>query len=504
MPFNAKGRLDVGLPIAIIDIGSNSVRLVIYEGLSRTPTPIFNEKVLCGLGRAILTTGLLPVDGMERAYEALKRFRVLCDIMSVSDLFVFATAAARDAKNGAEFVSKCREITKTDILLLSGKREAELSAMGVISGFWKPQGLVGDLGGGSLELIDVKGTEFGKGVTLPLGVLSLLDLSGGNIKKAQKHIKELLSDLPQLKAARGQSFYAVGGTWRSLAKLHMGQRGYPLNVMHNYVIPAQDASDFASLVERVEAETLDSIESVSFARRPLLVYGALVLEELIRSAKPARIVISALGGREGILFDRLEKDVKKQDPLVAAASDLNKLRSRAPRHAEQLVPWMDQFFASTNIEDTSEDRRLRHAACLLSDIGWRAHPDYRGEQSVNIIANAGFSGIDHAGRAYLALTAAYRHMGLSDDEISPRLKELASSRLIDRARIFGAALRVVYLISAAMPDVLPKTSLICGQGKVELRLPLELAALAGDRVFNRLKALGRLIGRSPLISISKS
>ena len=446
MPFNAKGRLDVGLPIAIIDIGSNSVRLVIYEGLSRTPTPIFNEKVLCGLGRAILTTGLLPVDGMERAYEALKRFRVLCDIMSVSDLFVFATAAARD----------------------------------------------------------VKGTEFGKGVTLPLGVLSLLDLSGGNIKKAQKHIKDLLSDLPQLKAARGQSFYAVGGTWRSLAKLHMGQRGYPLNVMHNYVIPAQDASDFASLVERVEAETLDSIESVSFARRPLLVYGALVLEELIRSAKPARIVISALGVREGILFDRLEKDVKKQDPLVAAASDLNKLRSRAPRHAEQLVPWMDQFFASTNIEDTSEDRRLRHAACLLSDIGWRAHPDYRGEQSVNIIANAGFSGIDHAGRAYLALTAAYRHMGLSDDEISPRLKELASSRLIDRARIFGAALRVVYLISAAMPDVLPKTSLICGQGKVELRLPLELAALAGDRVFNRLKALGRLIGRSPLISISKS
>jgi len=225
---------------------------------------------------------------------------------------------------------------------------------------------------------------------------------------------------------------------------------------------------------------------------------------LIRSAKPARIVISALGVREGILFDRLEKDVKKQDPLVAAASDLNKLRSRAPLHAEQLVPWMDQFFASTNIEDTSEDRRLRHAACLLSDIGWRAHPDYRGEQSVNIIANAGFSGIDHAGRAYLALTAAYRHMGLSDDEISPRLKELASSRLIDRARIFGAALRVVYLISAAMPDVLPKTSLICGQGKVELRLPLELAALAGDRVFNRLKALGRLIGRSPLISISKS
>lgn len=504
MPFNAKGRLDVGLPIAIIDIGSNSVRLVVYEGVSRTPTPIFNEKVLCGLGRAVLTTGLLPTDGMERAYDALMRFRVLCDVMSVSDLIVFATAAARDAHNGADFIENCRKIIKTDIAILSGRREAELSALGIISGFWKPQGLVGDLGGGSLELIDVKGTEFGKGVTLPLGVLSLLDVSGGNLKKAQKQIKALLDDVPQLKAARGQAFYAVGGTWRSLAKLHMGQRGYPLNVMHNYVIPAQDAADFASLVERVEAETLDSIESVSFARRPLLVYGALVLEELIRSAKPARIVISALGVREGILFDRLDKDVKRQDPLLAAASDLNKLRSRAPKHGEELVPWMDRFFESTNIDETADERRLRHAACLLSDIGWRAHPDYRGEQSVNIIANAGFSGIDHSGRAYLALTAAYRHMGLSDEEISPRLKELASSRLIDRARIFGAAIRVAYLISAAMPTVLPQTALVCRQGIVELRLPAELAALAGDRVFNRLKALGKIIGRSPLIDISKS
>ena len=187
-------------------------------------TPIFNEKVLCGLGRAVLTTGLLPTDGMERAYDALMRFRVLCDVMSVSDLIVFATAAARDAHNGADFIENCRKIIKTDIAILSGRREAELSALGIISGFWKPQGLVGDLGGGSLELIDVKGAEFGKGVTLPLGVLSLLDVSGGNLKKAQKQIKALLDDVPQLKAARGQAFYAVGGTWRSLAKLHMGQR----------------------------------------------------------------------------------------------------------------------------------------------------------------------------------------------------------------------------------------------------------------------------------------
>lgn len=503
MAPEAQGRLKVGEPVAIIDIGSNSVRLVAYEGLTRSPTPIFNEKVLAGLGRDVLSTGVLPKDGVLKALEALKRFRVLVDIMGIRTLRVIATAAARDSKNGEEFLRACSEIVRTDVELIPGKREAELSALGVACGVHKADGLVGDLGGGSLELIDVDGQKLGQGVTLPLGVLSLLDRAGGNLKKAQKLVRDAIEDLPQLKAGKGKAFYAVGGTWRSLARLHMNQRGYPLNVMHNYVIPVKDAEEFAALVERVEADTLDKIESVSAARRPLLGYGAIVLEEVIRKAKPSEVVISALGVREGILFDSLSEEQLQQDPLLVAAREFNTLRSRSPAHGEDMIRWTDAFMASSNIEESGDEKRLRHAACLLADIGWRAHPDYRGEQSLNIIANASFIGVDHPGRAYLALAVAYRHMGLSDDAVSPRLRELVSSRMLDRARILGGAMRLAYLVSAAMPGVLSRTPLICHDGRLTLSIPKDLAPLAGDRVFNRLKGLARVIGRTPEMKVAE-
>jgi len=497
MPQSGQGRLKVGEPIAIIDIGSNSVRLVAYEGLVRAPTPIFNEKVLCGLGRNVLSTGRLPTDAIDKALSTLARFRVLCEAMQIREIRVLATAAARDAANGAEFLARCERISGQPVELISGKREAKLSAFGVISGIWKPDGVVGDLGGGSLEMIEVKGHRLGAGTTMPLGGLALQDRSGGSMKKATKLVREALDGLPQVEAMRGRAFYAVGGTWRALARLHMKQRGYPLHVMHNYVIPATDAVDFARLVERVEADTLDSIESVSAARRPLLAYGALVMEQIIRLARPSEVVVSALGVREGLLYELLDEKQRTEDPLLASAGDLNLLRSRSPRHGEELCGWTDRFMASTGLDETGDERRLRHAACLLADIGWRAHPDYRGEQSLNIIAHAAFVGIDHPGRAYLALAVAYRHMGLSEDAVSPRLRELASTRMIDRARILGAAMRVAYLVSAAMPGMLPLAPLVCAHGQVELHLPAELASLASDRVFNRLKQLARVIGRVP-------
>lgn len=499
---SAQGRLKVGDPIAIIDIGSNSVRLVAYEGNVRAPTPIFNEKAMCGLGRNVLSTGRLAEDAMVKALAALARYKVLCDTMGISEIRVLATAAARDASNGAAFLSECERVTGRQVELIPGKREARLSALGVVSGIWKPDGIVGDMGGGSLELIDVKGHRLTGAVSLQLGGLALQDKSGGNLKKALKIVRDALSEAPLLKAAKGRAFYAVGGTWRSLARLHMKQRGYPLHVMHNYVIPSRDAEDFARLVERVEAETLDSIETVSAQRRPLLGYGALVLEQIIKIAKPSEIVVSALGVREGLLYESLDDAQRHEDPLLAMARDLNVLRSRAPRHGEDLARWTDVLMASSGLDETADEKRLRYAACLLADIGWRAHPDYRGEQSLNIIAHAGFIGIDHPGRAYLALAVAYRHMGLSDDDVSPRLRELASTRMIDRARILGAAMRVAYLLSAAMPGVLGRTPMTCHAGLLDLTLPPDLAPLASDRLFNRLKQLARIIGRTPMITFS--
>jgi exopolyphosphatase/guanosine-5'-triphosphate,3'-diphosphate pyrophosphatase len=498
----AQGRLDYGPPVGVIDIGSNSVRLVVYEGMTRSPTPLFNEKVLCGLGRQVQSTGLLAPDAVAKALPALGRFRALCDRIAVKKLFVVATAACRDASNGKTFIREAQKICRTKIEILSGKREAQFSALGVVSGFHQPDGIVGDLGGGSLELTEVHGHRVWPGLTLPLGGLALQDISSKSLKKAEKIVVKALENTDLLKAAKGRTFYAIGGTWRALARLHMWQKGYPLHVMHGYVIPAREAYEFACLAHRVNPETLSQIEVVAGARRPLLPYAALVLEHVLRIGRPKDVVISAMGVREGLLYSLLPAQERHKDPLLAAASELNVLRSRSPTHGAELIAWTDRFAASTGLDETAEERRLRHAACLLADIGWRAHPDYRGEQSLNIIANATVVAIDHPGRTFLALAVFFRHVGLVDEELSPRMRELASSRVLDRARILGAALRVAYLVSASMPGVLPRTPLVVRRGKLVLRFGKGLEDLAGERVFVRLRQLARLIGREPVMEAS--
>ena len=482
-------------PVAIIDIGSNSVRLVAYDGLTRAPTPLYNEKVLCGLGRNVLSTGRLNEEAVRRALVALARFRVLCETMRVSRTFVLATAAARDAENGQEFLAAAEAACGQRIELLSGRREAELSALGVISGFHAPDGVVGDLGGGSLELVDVRGATVGMGVTMPLGGLALQDLSGGSVKKALKIVRENLKKAaPQLETLRGRSFYAVGGTWRALARLHQSARGYPLHVMHGYSVEPSDELNFLEVVERTDAALLQDVESVSEARRPLLAYGAVVLEEIIRIGRPRELAISASGVREGLLYEQLDRHARLADPLLAAAAELNTLRARSPGHAEDLIAWSDRFIASLDQPETADERRLRHAACLLSDIGWRAHPDYRGEQSVNVITHAAFVGIDHPGRAYLALAIYFRHEGIAPEKASPMLRNLAGPRLFERARLLGALLRLAFPLSAGMAGALGRIPVTIEGGRVTLTLPADQGSLPGDRILNRVRGLGRLFG----------
>ncbi|HKS60659.1 MAG TPA: exopolyphosphatase, partial [Xanthobacteraceae bacterium] len=312
-----------------------------------------------------------------------------------------------------------------------------------------------------------------------------------------------LQQARMLKQGEGRRFYAVGGTWRALARLHMFQTGYPLHVMHGYVISAREALEFSRLVHRVNPEMLSRIEMVNEARRPLLAYAALVLEHIVRIMKPREIVISALGVREGLLYSELPERERAKDGLISAAQDLNQLRSRSPAHCQELIPWTDRFMASSGLDETAEERRLRHAACLLADIGWRAHPDYRGEQSLNIIANAAFVSVDHPGRAFLSLAVFFRHVGLTDDDLSPHVLELANARLLDRARVLGASLRVAYLASASMPGVLPHTPLVVERGKLKLKLHGRFSGLAGERLFARLRQLARLVGREPVMDTGK-
>jgi exopolyphosphatase/guanosine-5'-triphosphate,3'-diphosphate pyrophosphatase len=500
-PELAPGRIYDGGPVAIIDIGSNSVRLVVYERLSRSATPLFNEKELCELARGVATSGRLNPSAIAYALSVLRRFVALCAQMGVTATHVLATAAAREAANGADFIAAVEAITGAPVSLLSGAEEARLTALGVVSGIHNPDGVAGDLGGGSLEVVDIKGARIGTGETYPLGGVRLEDAAEKSAKKAEKIAAEALSGSKVLAGGSKRAFYAIGGTWRSLARLHMRQKGYPLHVMHQYGMEPDEASDFCRMVSRRDLDSLDSIEVVSRARRALLPYGAVVLDQIIKIMKPSEIVMSAFGVREGRLYDLLDAKEKARDPLISACEELAYLRSRSPRHVRELFPWTSEVFTALGLDENDEERRLRQAACLLADIGWRAHPEYRGEQSLNLIAHAAFIGIDHPGRAYLALANFYRHEGLIDEQLSPRIREIAPTRLMERARALGATLRVAYLISGAMPGVVGRTRIEPRGKKLTLILPGDLAPLGGERVVRRLGQLAKMAGMEAAVAV---
>jgi len=488
-------------PVSVVDIGSNSVRLVVYDGLRRAPTPVFNEKILCGLGRGVATTRQLNPQGMERALAALRRFKALSRQIGAREVYSVATAAAREAENGPQFVDMAEEALGAHIDVLSGKEEARLAAMGVMAGVSEADGLIGDLGGGSLELIDVNGGQIRDGITFPLGPLRLIDMSGGSTAKAREIIDKYLDSSPLLTQLKGRSLYAVGGTWRSIARIHMAQTRYPLHVLHNYTIGREQARSVADLVAHLSSSSLKDIKTVSKSRIDTLPYGALVLERLLAKSKVKQMVVSIYGVREGLLYSKLPKRKREADALLSSCWDFCCRYARSPEHELELCDWTDKLFAHKSFEETEAERRLRQAACFLADIGWRAHPDYRAQRSLGMISQAAFVDIDHAGRVFLALTIYYRYEG-EEEGLTNNLARLVNDRTLERARLLSEVFRLAYIITAAMPGVLPKIALeMAGTKNLTLRVPKKLADLMGERVAKRLDALAGQLGRLATIEI---
>ncbi|WP_373235684.1 Ppx/GppA family phosphatase [Cohaesibacter celericrescens] len=492
--FKNQGRIEGSAPIAVIDIGSNSVRLVMYEREARAPVPMYNEKHLCGLGRGVANTGKLDKRAVDAAFSALRRFRFLIDHAGVGNLNILATAAAREASNGAIFLEEVEKICGCKPLVLSGEQEAQKSAMGIVSSMLEPDGIVGDLGGGSLELISVDGAKLGEGATYPLGGLRIQDSSKGSVKQAMKIAKSELESSVQLDQLEGKAFYAVGGTWRAFGKLHMASIGYPLNVMHHYEIESEEALEFCRQCMRGDIADFAGIGAVSKARRGLLPFGAAVLHEVIRRGKPKQVVISSLGVREGHLFDLLPDDIRAEDPLISACEELCILRSRSPRYAHELADWLDGVYNALEVQESAYEKRLRRAACLLADIGWRAHPDYRGTQSLNIIAHGSFIGIDHPGRAYLAMANYFRHEGLSGANMSLRMRDVSNLHLRSLARITGAALRLAHVAVGELPGILPRLKVSLEDDVATMAIPDNLKMLKHAKFERRFSNFVRLLG----------
>ncbi|MCE2509712.1 MAG: exopolyphosphatase [Alphaproteobacteria bacterium] len=471
--------------VAVIDIGSNSIRLVVFDGLKRAFLPLFNEKAMCGLGLGLRSSGQLSEEGMASAHANLARFVAMAGAMEVSELHMVATAAVREAANGPDFVAEVERRCGHPVRVLSGAEEAHLAAHGVLAGLPGADGMMGDLGGGSLELVALDGGEPGASATLNLGPLNLMDVAKNGPKQALETIESALDKVTWLDAVKGRDFYAVGGGWRNLARLHMEQTGYPLHVLHNYILPRDEAEAFARLVAGLGKRSIAQIQGISRRRAKTLPYAALLLDSLLRRARPARLVVSAYGLREGLIFDRLPARLRRRDPLIEGTAELATVHGRFGDLGEALASWTDPLFP----DEAASLRRLRLAACHLSDLAWREHPDYRADQALQRILHYPFMAVDHPGRAFLAVTVSMRYGGNTlAPSIDPALALLPDDEM-RRARITGLALRLAYTLSAGVRSILDKTSLEYRDGRLCLELPNNGSIPSGETVENRLQAM---------------
>ena len=481
--------------LAVIDVGSNSVRLVLYRVDGRAIWTTYNEKVLAGLGRDLERTGRLSAEGVEQAMQALRRFRAVVEAGGAREVLTAATAAVRESREGPAFVARVKAETGLELRVLSGEEEARFAALGVAAGQCDADGVVGDLGGSSLELVRLRGRRPAKGVTLPLGPLALG--AGGrawgfDAEALRARIGEVLA--PLAKRFRTERFHTVGGAWRNLALLHMAASGHPLRIVHQYEMGAAEALETARLVARQSKGSLDRVEGVSKKRAETLPYAALVLEGVIERLGVKRVAVSAYGLREGLIFDRMAKEVQAQDPLVAGCASLGARMGLAAGLGEALEAWIAPLWAELPpVFGPIRGWVLLAAAARLADLGATLHPDHRGALAFEQVLRAPIGGVDHAERVYLA-QAVFSRYGSGPSPEAAELARIVAPEAMREARALGAALRLGCDLSARRASLLSATRLSLEDGALTLTAEARHAdLLLGEQTRKRLQALAEAL-----------
>ena len=477
---------------AIIDIGSNSIRLVVYQGPARLPAVLFNEKVLAGLGRGLAATGAIAPESMATARTALARFARLAAEMEVTRLRTVATAAVRDAANGPELIAHAQAVGLS-VELLSGEGEALAAGAGVLSAFPDADGIVGDLGGGSLELVRVRAGKAGERVSFPLGVLRLGALRAKGEAAFEKQVTRTISKAGWEGKGKGLPFYLVGGSWRALARLDMDLSSYPLPIIHGYCLPPDAVARLTRTVEGASRSRLRATPGLSAGRIPTLSDAAAILVVLLRQLGSAGTIVSSYGLREGLLYQQLDPATRAQDPLIVATRDEGRRAGRFPEHGDLLDRWLAPLFD----RDAPAAARIRNAACQLADVGWRANPEFRAELGVEIALHGNWVGVDAAGRAQIAQAL---HASLGGAGTPEPLGKLAPKEKLDRAAAWGLAMRLGQRLSGGLAGPLQRSSLSADDKAVMLHLAPEDRALYGETVERRHAALATAVNRRPALN----
>ncbi|WP_297769738.1 Ppx/GppA family phosphatase [uncultured Roseovarius sp.] len=470
--------------VGVVDVGSNSVRLVVFDGAARSPAYFYNEKIMCALGAGMSETGRLNPQGRKRAIEALRRFQMLGNGMDTGPLVTVATAAVRDAEDGADFCAEVERETGLKLWVIDGREEARLSAQGVLLGWPGSYGLVCDIGGSSMELAAIDDGKVGARISSPLGPFKLMGIKGG--KKGRKaHIRNTLSTMRDELGEQKNRLFLVGGSWRAIAKIDMARRGYPLQVLHEYRMRPVDLRATIKHIEKTDAETLRAQSGVSSSRISLVPQAAEVLREVLRTFKPRDIAVSSYGIREGLLYEQMPQLLRDRDPLIESCRFAEHKDARLPGFGKVIYHFLLPIFKSAS----PERRRIIRAACLLHDVSWRAHPDYRAEVCFDNATRANLGGLKHSERVFLGLALLHRYSNKRENSRFSDLEELISDKDRHEAEVVGKAMRFAAMLWLKKNARLGELRWFPKKRVLELRLSDEAAPLFGEVARARFDAL---------------
>ncbi len=484
--------------VGVIDVGSNSVRMVVFDGAARSPAYFYNEKIMCALGAGLAETGHLNPQGRIRAMNALIRFQAVAQGMGLPPVSVVATAAVRDASDGPEFCKEVEEKTGLRLHVISGDEEARLSAQGVLLGWPGSYGLVCDIGGASMELAEIADGKVGRRLTSPLGPLKLRDIKGGK-KGRQSHIKAVIDEMRDALGPQRDRLFLVGGSWRAIAKIDMVRRGYPLKVLHEYRMTTKSVNATAKFIAAHNLDELRAMCGISSARIALVPYAIEVLKRLVRTFRPHDIAISSYGIREGLLYEQMPQQLRDRDPLIEACYFAEAKDARQPGFGARLYQFVRPLFARC----APERRRIVQAACLLHDVSWRAHPDYRAEICFDNATRANLGGLTHQERVYLGLALMHRYRNKREGTALDQTIGLLGEKDQRQAEILGKAMRFGALMWTQENETLGTLKWAPRRKELELRLSPQSVSLYGEVAEARLSSLATSLGAELKLTMPK-
>ncbi|QMU57062.1 MAG: exopolyphosphatase [Boseongicola sp.] len=470
--------------VGVVDVGSNSVRMVVFDGAARSPAYFFNEKVMAGLGAGMAATGQLNPEGRVRALDALKRFQFLADGMGIPPLTAVATAAVREAEDGQDFCDEVLRQTGLKLWVVDGEEEARLSAQGVLLGWPGAYGLICDIGGSSMELAELRDGRVGKRISTKLGPQRLMTVKGGK-KGLLHHIKTEVRALAETMGAQPDRLFLVGGSWRAVARLDMDRRNYPLAVLHEYRMSRKSVLATVDYIADNDLQELRQRNGLSDSRMSLVPHASLVLRELVKTFKPYDIAVSSYGIREGMLYEQMPQRLRDRDPLIEACRFSEAKDARIPGFGKRLYEFVLPLFGSRG----TAPKRLIKAACLLHDVTWRAHPDYRHEVCFEMVTRANLGGMTHGERVFLGVALLHRYKNSRDSSRFEELFNLIPEKDLKQAEILGKAMRFGAMLTASKDDTMGELKYYPKKGRLEVRFAKGTRLLFGEVAEARLNSL---------------